>query len=243
MQVTQIYLSDDSVPPPRVLQGYIKSVRQSFSFLPHVLYNDEKIRSLIERNFDESVLLAYDKLRPYSYKSDLARYCVVYVVGGWYFDVGLYCPFPGVGFEERIRLVAFREDPLITSFASWAVAGGLFYAQAGHPVLKRAIDIIVSNCNSNYYGDNPLCPTGPVAWGKALCELGTSESTLFGDFLELTPRHELKNRAMVLPNGKVVALYKPTHPYGYRHTFSQMGAAGCNDYNELWHQRRVYKGE
>ncbi|MFM7087885.1 MAG: hypothetical protein ACKOXO_13000 [Cyanobium sp.] len=229
MQVTQIYLSDNGEPPPRVLQGYIASVRRSFSHLPHVVYDNEMVRGLIGGNFGESVLGAYDKLRPYAYKSDLGRYCIVYVVGGWYFDVGLYCPFPGPGLERRISLVAFREDPLVTPFASWAVAGGLFYAHASHPALKKAIDRIVSNCKSNYYGSNPLCPTGPSVWGRAVCEL--------------TPRHGLKNRVMVLPNGKIVALYKPTHPHGYRHTFSRMGAIGCNDYNELWNRRRVYQGE
>jgi hypothetical protein len=43
-------------------------------------------------------------------------------------------------------------------YASWPVANGLFYAEAGHHVLKRAIDIITQNCETNYYGHTPLRP-------------------------------------------------------------------------------------
>ena len=240
MQVTQIYLSDNNAEPPALLQRYIASVKRAFAHLPHVLYGDSDIQALIKEHIDSRVSAAYNKLIPYAYKSDLARLCIVYVVGGWYFDIGFYCPFPGVQFEPRIKLAAFRENPRLTPYASWSVANGLFYAQAGHPVLRRAIDIITHNCESNYYGNTPFCPTGPNVWGRAICEEGVAGSTVFGDFIELSPQHELKNRAMVLKNGQIAGFYKPTSRQGFRQTLEQMGAIGTNDFNALWEQKAIY---
>ena len=126
MQVTQIYLSDNNAEPPALLQRYIASVRRAFAHLPHVLYGDRDIQALMNEHFDSRVSAAYNKLIPYAYKSDLARLCIVYVVGGWYFDIGFYCPFPVVQFEPRIKLAAFRENPRLTPYASWSVANGCF---------------------------------------------------------------------------------------------------------------------
>ncbi len=243
MQVTQIYLSDNNTAPPALLQRYVASVKRAFAHLPHVVYNDNDIQALISQHFDRRVSAAYNKLIPYSYKSDLARLCIVYVMGGWYFDIGLYCPFPGVQFEPRITLAAFRENPRLTPYASWSVANTLLYAGAGHPALRRAIDIITQNCESDYYGHTPFCPTGPNVWGRAICDEGVASSTVFGDFIELTPLHEIKNRAMVLPNGQIVALYKPIGGQGFRQTLGQLGAIGTNDYNALWEQRAIYHSD
>lgn len=243
MQITQIYLSDNTDEPPALLQRYIASVKRAFAHLPHVLYKESDIQALLCAHFDSRVNAAYNKLVPYAYKSDLARLCIAYVFGGWYFDVGFYCPFPGVQLEPRITLAAFRENPRLTPYASWSVANGLFYAQAEHPALRRAIEIITRNCETNYYGHTPFCPTGPNVWGRAICEEGVAESTVFGDFMELSPLHEIKNRAMVLPNGQIAAFYKPIKAQGFRQTLAQMGAIGTNDFNALWETRGVYNSD
>ena len=41
------------------------------------LYDESQCRNFIKNNFDKDVLDAYNKLSPYSYKSDLWRYCVL----------------------------------------------------------------------------------------------------------------------------------------------------------------------
>ena len=61
--------------------------------------------------------------------------------------------------------------------------------------------------------------------------------------MELSPQHEIKNRAMVLPNGQIAGFYKPNNTKGFRHTFAQMGATGTNDFNALWEQKRIYNSD
>ncbi|NBT79925.1 MAG: hypothetical protein EBT04_16080 [Betaproteobacteria bacterium] len=58
----------------------------------------------------------------------------------------------------------------------------------------------------------------------------------YGDYLELTPAHEQKNRAFVLPNGTIMAWSKPSGGGD----LTGLGAKGVNNYNKLWAQRKIY---
>jgi hypothetical protein len=55
--------------------------------------------------------------------------------------------------------------------------------------------------------------------------------------LELTPTHEQKNRAFILPDGTIMAWSKPSGGGD----LTGVGAKGVNNYNELWHARSVYE--
>ena len=52
----------------------------------YVFYNNDDCIQFIKDNFDESVMIAYNHLRPNAYKADLFRYCYMYIHGGCYFD-------------------------------------------------------------------------------------------------------------------------------------------------------------
>jgi hypothetical protein len=55
----------------------------------HYLFNDADCRNFIVREYPPDVLMAYDRLIPTAFKSDLWRYCVLYKYGGVYLDVKL----------------------------------------------------------------------------------------------------------------------------------------------------------
>ena len=46
-------------------------------------------RAFIRYHLGVDALWAFDYLRPYSYKCDLARFCLLYVEGGIYIDLGV----------------------------------------------------------------------------------------------------------------------------------------------------------
>ena len=238
MQVTQILITSNSSPPQGTVQSCINSVKRYFPDLPHILYSDQKIQELIKEHYSEDVLSAYQKLKPFAYKSDLARLCIVNIKGGWYFDLGIFC-VGRANLPSNIQFLAFRDTPLPNA-APWACCNGAFYAQPGHEILQRAIRLIVDNCEHEYHGINPLCPTGPYVWGQAIAMTKPAPFTLFGDFIELTPAHPIKNRAVVLPNGKIIAYYKPIGVQGARTSLEQLGVKGCNDYSKMWHDKEVY---
>jgi hypothetical protein len=234
MNVTQIYISDDQRPISEPLQSWTKTVQLCFADSTYSLYDNAMIEAFLRTHYGGEVIAAYQKLRPFSYKADLAKYCLLNIKGGWYIDVGFRW-IAQVNIPENVRILAFR-DIQRNSRTAWACASGAFYATPHHPALTRSIEIVLDHCQQNYYGVTPLCPTGPTVWGRALAEVGLDTGIAFGDFLELTPGYEQKNRALVLPNGAICAFHKNA-PGG---DLTTVGGTGTNNYNQFWYSKTVY---
>ena len=240
MNVFQIYISENNQPMGPILGSYVESIKTNFGHYKHTLLNNQQIEDFLEQHFDCNVIKAYQKLKPYAYKSDLASYCLLKVFGGWYIDLGFKAMVPVASVNENIEMVALR-DTTRYSEVSWACACGLIYAKPQHKAICRAIEIILDHCENEYYGINQLSPTGPYVLGQALAETGPSKQTIFGDFYELTPLHPNKNRAAVMPDGTILALYKPSMSQGLRQDLSEVGAAGSNNYETMWMERNIYE--
>ena len=234
MNVSQIFLSDSDAELSSFLKHATSTVQGAFPDADYQLYNKESLRCFIEENYEEEVLWAYDCLKPYSYKADLGRFCLLNKLGGWYLDIGVrMVNLVEVG--ERINFLAFRDIQRF-SFTSWACATTVLYSKPDNTALQFAIEMIVNNCKNKYYGITPLCPTGPSLLGAALAANGGETNFVYGDYLELTPTHEQKNRAFVLPDGTIMAWSKPSGGGD----LTGIGAKGVNNYNELWAARAVY---
>ena len=234
MNVSQIFLSDSDAELSPFLKHATSTVQGAFPSADYQLYNKETLRNFISENYGESVVSAYDCLKPYSYKADLGRFCLLNKLGGWYLDIGVRVVNP-VEVGERIDFLAFRDIQRF-SFTSWACATTVLYSKPDNTALQFAIEMIINNCKNKYYGITPLCPTGPSLLGAALAANGGETNFVYGDYLELTPTHEQKNRAFVLPDGTIMAWSKPSGGGD----LTGIGAKGVNNYNELWAAKQVY---
>jgi len=234
MNISQIFLSDTGTELSPFLRHATNTVKDAFPNACHEIFTKETLRQFIADHYDSDVLWAYDSLKPYSYKADLGRFCLLNKLGGWYFDIGVRMQ-NAVEIGERIKMVAFRDIQRF-SYTSWACATTVLYSQTANPALVTAIELIVRNCHEQYYGITPLCPTGPTLLGQALAMNRGQTDFVYGDYLELTPTHEQKNRAFVLPNGTIMAWSKPAGGGD----LTALGAKGVNNYNELWQARDVY---
>ena len=76
--------------PPLMKQNYDQLVLQNPEFNCHV-YDENECRLFIQTNFDLDILKSYNSLIPCSYKSDLWRFCVLYINGGIYMDIKYKC--------------------------------------------------------------------------------------------------------------------------------------------------------
>ena len=85
MHISQIYISQSPIPDH--LLDCVKTVTKIYPDYQHTIFDHNSLRELILQNFDSKVVKAYDKLIPYSYKADLGKYCLLYTLGGWYFDI------------------------------------------------------------------------------------------------------------------------------------------------------------
>ena len=84
MQVSQIFLSDTDTELSPFLQYATGTVQSAFPHANYTIYNKETLREFIEQNYPAEVIWAYDTLKPYSYKADLGRFCLLNKLGGWY---------------------------------------------------------------------------------------------------------------------------------------------------------------
>lgn len=238
MHVSQIYLSDSE---DQALSPFLKfatqTVMQAFPGAKYRIYDKQTLRQFLVENYDGDVVWAYDTLRPYAYKADLARYCLLGKLGGWYVDISINIANPVV-LDEKIQFLSFREVQKYTA-SSWACSNAIIYSKPGNKVFETAIAYIIRNCREEYYGRTPLCPTGPTVFGAALAAHRAQENYIFGDYSELTPAHQIKNKAFILPDGTIMAWNKPT----LGGDLIGLGATGINNYVDFWKARDVYAKE
>lgn len=67
----------------------MNSIKDAAAGHEYKCYSDSMIELFLRDNFGVDVLAAYRQLRPYSFKADMARYCILYRFGGWYIDAGM----------------------------------------------------------------------------------------------------------------------------------------------------------
>ena len=134
----------------------------------YCFFDKDDRRNFIKDNFYDKVLEAYDTLIPGAYKADLWRYCVLYIYGGVYGDIGkvLLTPLNNV-LPINSSFISFK-DRLVDWDYDGYIFNAIIISKPNHPFLKKAIDMIVDYCSVGFYGHNQLCPTGPGLLGKAI---------------------------------------------------------------------------
>ena len=145
--------------PPLMQQNYDTLVRNDPDMQIH-LYDDFECRQFIETHFDKEVLYAYDVLIPCSYKSDLWRFCVLYILGGIYIDIKYkqMCGF---------RLIALTDKEYFVRDANPTnVYTALMVTFPNNKIMLQCIQQIVQHAKQKFYGTCPLEPTGPKLLGK-----------------------------------------------------------------------------
>jgi mannosyltransferase OCH1-like enzyme len=128
-------------------------------------YTDDDVTNYIKDNFPEYIK-AYDKLIPGAYKADLFRYLVLYKEGGVYMDCKSSTIFPLRDFiNPDIGFISFKDRLPGTIQISFIAS------IAAHPILKKCIDLTISNIINERYGINFLDITGPQVCGRVFNSL------------------------------------------------------------------------
>tara|TARA_Y100000389_G_scaffold200143_1_gene239967 strand:- start:290 stop:1066 length:777 start_codon:yes stop_codon:yes gene_type:complete len=191
-------------------------------------YDDSECLKFIKRNFEKSVVDAYERLIPGAYKADLFRYCVLYIEGGVYSDLTqtFYVPFD--------RIIDFDVDSLVLvddfKASRCSVNGIQINFMAAIPrmkIFKDAINAIVLNVNSNYYGSCSLEPTGPCLFRRIYDKSNVKAKIIL--------KQKVSPARVEFLNGVVAYKNKMTaHDKSINKTKS-------NSYSTLWNQRKIYK--
>jgi len=243
--IHQILISSTNIQDCNSFKGIvgvnIAEAKRIYSGSKYIFWQNKDIMELIKNNFCPDVLEAYNGITANAYKADLARYCILYAMGGIYVDLG-------------IRLMSTWDIPKNKGFAtfkelnftadSWTVMqNGLIWAEKGRRELKIAIEWIADNYRDKFYGASPLYPTGPILFGRAIaCAMSEcrqspqADDQFIGEYRWTTPEHGIKNDAYVAPDHKLIAFRTKTTAGDLSH----LGLTGTNNYKELWLSRQVY---
>lgn len=221
------------------LSENIDSVKKLYPAANHTLWHGEALRAFIGSHFDARVLASFDALRPYAFKADLAKYCLLHHFGGLYIDVGL---------NTQCRL----NVPLMYGFAaflhpkvrfSWLdMSSSLMWSRPARPEMAKTIDKIVEHCRTRFYGSNPGNITSSTPLGLSCAE------AMIANWNDGKPQDQwIGERRLVTIDGqrRSVFVAKDSSLVATRRAdeggdWSSIATPGVNNYSEMWNRKQVY---
>jgi mannosyltransferase OCH1-like enzyme len=237
--VHQILLSKGEID--RVPVAKIEDIKSAMPGT-HTLWLEPDIKELLSNNFGPEVLAAFEKIKPLAYKADLARYCILYALGGWYFDLTTQILDPSLlsRYSEDFQVIIFRDVP---SSGDIAAVGNtvMWFKHSGHKILMEAINSTTKNIMSENYSHHQHGITGPIVLGRAVAEhqkIHSASNILVGDtiMLENHPTHIFNDP--LEPNFLAFSRRRAMHenlsaimPTGYEAT---------SNYWKMYNDREVY---
>jgi hypothetical protein len=211
---------------PPLINKTVQSIKDAHPDFQHTLIDIEECYDFVRAHFPADVAEAHKKLIPASYKSDLWRFCVMYIHGGVYLDVKYEC-VPPFTFHQLLDNNHFVRDlpPLKNPYTAF------FVCKPRDPRLLQCIQQIVKNVARRYYGRNALDPTGPGLLSKFVKYNGPDVTMYLKGKRKLLQDlrfvHDKRTHAMLL---RCVPGYKAEQNQ-YQNTAY---------YAELWKKRAVY---
>jgi len=207
--------------PPLMKANYDFLMKSNPKITFH-LYNENECREFIRMHFEFDVLDAYDRLIPCSYKSDLWRYCVLFINGGIYMDIKYKC-VNGFKFLDLTEKENFVRDhnPNDTYTA-------LIVTLPRNQILFKCITQIVENVKNKYYGDGCLEPTGPGLLGKYFTQAEKNSMEMYHGLVECI------NKYYIVKGDRIILSFYD----GYREEQSKYQKN--KHYGKLWEERNIY---
>lgn len=240
----QVFIVDDFKTPtrlPGMLENHAQIARQFYPDAQYKLWGGDELRDFIGKEFDQDVLWAFDQLKPYSYKCDLARYCLMYVYGGIYFDLAIKMLSPW-NIPLSYGVAAFRE--MYDGMECWALTQtSVLWSLPKRREWELVINAIVKNCRDEFYGTHDHYPTaGPLLGKSFAAAMLEREDTLnvddqfLGEVRYVTPERKLQNVVYVSPDRNIVAMRDKLKAGD----LTELGVTGANNYCKIWKAKKVY---
>jgi mannosyltransferase OCH1-like enzyme len=211
--------------PPIMRENYNNLINQNPEFQHH-LSDENDCLNFIQNNFEQDVVDAYNKLIPNSYKSDLWRFCVMYINGGIYFDIKYNCAngFKMIDLTESEHYVRDRPERCIYT--------ALIVCLPKNEIMLKCIRQIVKNVKNKYYGGDALSPTGPALLGAFYTNSERSSTPLY---FEATNSNIGIDVGYIAYN-KIIILNYDNTTYRKEQNNNKLLA----HYSELWENKNIY---
>lgn len=158
-----IYQTYKSKELPLLTKWHIKRLKKRNPEYEYHFFDDQMIVDFIKKEFSQEVFDLFMKINIGAAKADFFRYAILYKRGGIYLDIDSLI-------LEKIDDIILPSDTAVISlegnkknYVQWA----LFF-EAGHPFLKKTLDLVIENLKLNQYPYDVHKMTGPAVYTDAI---------------------------------------------------------------------------
>lgn len=148
---------------PFLTRWHISRFRKNNPDYAYEFYDDQRIESFLAAEFGDEILSLYKRLNIGAAKADFFRYAVLYKKGGIYVDIdsGINGSLNEFILPADEAIITREGNPLL--FAQWAL---IF--NAGHPFLKKTMEMVADNIRQNRFPHDVHQMTGPSVYTLAI---------------------------------------------------------------------------
>lgn len=232
--IHKIYIENSKTIPMNKITEFKEAHESWKKFNP-----DYKIRywslkdceNYLIKHYDERHIKVFEKLKPYSYKCDFFKCCVIFKEGGWISDWKQETYISLDSIIGDYDFICFHDNGIPELNHRGHITMGLLGSIKNNPIIKLAIDQIIFNVENNIYGLHPLDPTGPYNFGKAL-QAFLNDGYNSQDNLNILFGVYESNFFSI--NNKIITKHKTDNKI-----YNQDWENG-NNYAEMWYQQNIY---
>jgi glycosyltransferase involved in cell wall biosynthesis len=199
--------------PKKVLEAMAQFQRLNPAF--RVAYFDDVAASaLLVKSYGKhsSVVDAFERLLVPAFKMDFWRYCILYKFGGFYLDADALVlkPLP-------LSMWATSSFVAPTELVPFGVNNAFFGSKAGHPILGKAMELVIANVKKGLYPPVPpvLRPYLPEHPYMAVLTISTSV-VLGRAFNEFVGTPELQAHNWARAKDLNITILRHCIPEGYK---------------------------
>lgn len=161
-----IFQTFKSAELPWLTRYHVRRLKRKNPDYTYHFYDDAKILDFFKKNFPKEYVRAFRSLTVGAAKADFFRYAVLYIYGGIYLDIDckIVSPFKKFLRDDDEAVISLERNGHL--YTQWA----LFFA-AGHPFLKRTLEICLENIQQHRFPHDVHKTTGPPVLTQAVREV------------------------------------------------------------------------
>lgn len=141
----QIYINN---PKSKIPKDVYENISKYAIDYDHIILGDNESKEFLLENFEPIIFDTFNNMKYAAHKADLLRYCLLFVYGGVYMDIGieLLAPISDI-FTDKNTIyssISFMRDHL---------NNGIISTPSRHPLFLSLIYYIVKTGNPLFYHD------------------------------------------------------------------------------------------
>jgi mannosyltransferase OCH1-like enzyme len=158
-----IYQTYKTTKLPIIFRWHIRRLRKNNPSYTYEFYDDKRASDFITEAYGNEISALFNRINIGAAKADFFRYAILYKKGGVYLDIDSLITSKIDDFIKPEDVAVISNESNLNFFLQYV----LFF-EPQHPILKRTMDLMISNLRQNTYPYDTHKMTGPTVFTKAI---------------------------------------------------------------------------